>query len=655
MRPVGGVLALLAAALGIFLALNHPLWPVGLTVAFVIWSVAVYWRPLLWLFVLPACLPFAGFSAWTGWIGVEEFDLVVLGAVAGSHARMAFGRNRRPPAHAGAGIAVRRSPGREEIGLLLLMGWSLIALARGLLDAGGLPLGWFQGYEEPLNSLRVGKSLLFVMLLLPSLRGLVERWPRLAGRCLAAGLASGLAGVSLAIVGERIGYPGLLDFSTPYRSTAWFWEMHVGGAAVDAFLALTVPFAVHAVVQARSRWRWLLAALLAMVAGYACLTTFSRGLYLGLGVSLIVLGALLASRRATAAALTSTGPGWRWWGNRLLLLGIAIEVVAVVGFGDFMGSRLSVGERDLGGRMAHWREGLSLLRSPAEGLFGRGLGRFPADYSQTVPGRQMPGRLRLIDAADGRHLRLFAGHQAGRSRSAFELLQRLPGPVAGTYTVTLDARAPQPTKFAVGLCHQHLLYAAACVQATHAVANADWRSVSLSLDAGDGLRSGWPVPVFFQLHLLGSVDFIDIDNLRVVDALGRQMLANGGFADGLSQWFFAGRHYFVPWHVDSLFLETLIDQGAIGLSLLIALLVMAMARLLRGPAAEHALSPYLLAALLACAVVGVFSSLLDMPRAAFLFHLLLCYSLLVARRVPEVLLKASPASAKIPREIPHSV
>jgi hypothetical protein len=641
-RTVCGVLALLAAALGSFLALNHPLWPAGLAAAFLVWSIAVCRRPLNWLFVLPACLPFAGFSAWTGWIGVEEFDLVVLGAVAGSHARMAFGRNRRlPPARASTGIAVRRSPGRVEICLLLLVGWSLVALARGLLDAGGLPLGWFQGYEEPLNSLRVGKSLLFVVLLLPSLAGLVERWPRLAGRCLAAGVASGLAGVSLAIVGERIGYPGLLDFSTPYRSTALFWEMHVGGAAVDAFLALAVPFAVHAVVSARSRCRWLLAALLAMVAGYACLATFSRGLYLGLGVSLLVLAALLAGRRAASAE------PWRRWGNRLLLLGIAIEAVAVVGFGDFMGSRLSVGERDLGGRMEHWREGLSLLRNPAEGLFGRGLGRFPANYSQTVPGRQIPGRLRLIDDADGRHLRLLAG-QDGRSRSAFELLQRLPGPVTGAYTVTLDVRAPQPTKFAVGLCHQHLLYAAACVQATHALANAEWQSVSLSLAAGKALRSGWPVPVFFQLRLLGPVDFIDVDNLRVIDALGRQMLANGDFANGLSQWFFAGRHYFVPWHVDSLFLETLIDQGAIGLSLLLALLSMALARLLRGPAAEHALAPYLLAALLACAVVGVFSSLLDMPRSAFLFHLLLCYSLLVARRAPETLLKASPSPAKIP-------
>jgi hypothetical protein len=57
---------------------------------------------------------------------------------------------------------------------------------------------------------------------------------------------------------------------------------------------------------------------------------------------------------------------------------------------------------------------------------------------------------------------------------------------------------------------------------------------------------------------LGEV--IDLDKLHLFDATGRQLLHNGDFSDGLSRWFFAGRHYFVPWHIDNLFLEMLIDQ-----------------------------------------------------------------------------------------------
>ena len=59
--------------------------------------------------------------------------------------------------------------------------------------------------------------------------------------------------MGLLVLGERAAYPGLLDFSQPYRTTAAFWEMHVGGGAIDAYLALATPFAVWALISARSR------------------------------------------------------------------------------------------------------------------------------------------------------------------------------------------------------------------------------------------------------------------------------------------------------------------------------------------------------------------------------------------------------------------
>ena len=63
MIPLYGALAILSAAMATFIALNHPLWPALLAVALVVWSVAVCLRPLLWLAVLPACLPLAGADA----------------------------------------------------------------------------------------------------------------------------------------------------------------------------------------------------------------------------------------------------------------------------------------------------------------------------------------------------------------------------------------------------------------------------------------------------------------------------------------------------------------------------------------------------------------------------------------------------------------
>jgi hypothetical protein len=89
-RLLHGTLAILAAMLGVFLARHHPLAPRLLVCLVVAWGLAVCLRPAIWLFVLPAALPIAGLSAWTGWIGVEEFDLLALGAASGCYARMAL-------------------------------------------------------------------------------------------------------------------------------------------------------------------------------------------------------------------------------------------------------------------------------------------------------------------------------------------------------------------------------------------------------------------------------------------------------------------------------------------------------------------------------------------------------------------------------------
>jgi len=46
--------------------------------------------------------------------------------------------------------------------------------------------------------------------------------------------------------------------------------------------------------------------------------------------------------------------------------------------------------------------------------------------------------------------------------------------------------------------------------------------------------------------------------------------------------------------------------------------------------------------------VGVFSSLLDMPRSAFLFHLLLCSALFLGRPAAEEVSTAAPAPPRKP-------
>ena len=64
----------------------------------------------------------------------------------------------------------------------------------------------------------------------------------------------GLGGAALSVLWERLAFTDLLNFSSDYRVTGLFWEMHIGGAALDGFLALTVPFVARDLVRA-PRWK----------------------------------------------------------------------------------------------------------------------------------------------------------------------------------------------------------------------------------------------------------------------------------------------------------------------------------------------------------------------------------------------------------------
>jgi len=305
---VGAVCAAVAAASaagGLALAANYPL---SIPLAIALWcagaAVAAV-RPRAWLFALPALLPVIGLMPWTGWMTVEELDLVVLAAAAGGYASRAV-------VHFGAGeLRVERAGPRPAVPLLLLaFGVSVaVSLLRGVADAGGWQWGWWQGYHEPMNSVRLAKPFFLCLLLWPLWRAAVRAEPERAARRVAQGLAAGLALTGLLVLWERVAYTGLLDFSTDYRVSALFWEMHVGGAALDGFLALTMPFALLALQRARSPQRWALAAAGLLLGAYACLATFSRIVYVAVPLSLALMLGLQVLQRRRAGAAGAAGAG----------------------------------------------------------------------------------------------------------------------------------------------------------------------------------------------------------------------------------------------------------------------------------------------------------------------------------------------------------
>lgn len=682
----GAVLALGCLALALWLAAYHPLapfWAVGAVLACA--AAAARWRGF-WLVAVPAALPWLDFSPWTGWLVTSEFDLLLLAVFAGSYARLAWrpvasAESRAPAAVATIEGAPQRAapaaaapPDRPLTLLLVALALSgLIGLARGFIDAGGTGSGWFQGYADPLNTLRVGKSLWLGLLTVPLARAALLRDPGAAAARLACGMLLGLGVLAGSVLWERLAYPGLFDFDQVYRATGLFWEMHVGGGAIDGYLALAMPFAWWALATARRRWQRLGALVLAVLLVYACIATFSRNVYLAVALPALAL-ALAAWLRPLQRGAAWAGPGRatsgktgsqlpqqehvadaafipvehrdasartrRPAGSHLgLSIWLALALLALAlpnwGAGSFLLNRMEDTGRVFGARLAHWEHALALLRDDPAWLAGIGLGRFPTHYAAASRQSQFPLRIdwrALSDGqgASGAAVKLRAARGLDLPPTTFALTQRVPVVAGARYQVELRARATTPSIVVAAVCERQLLYDWGCQYTAIPVAPTQelWVHQVRLLRGAVFRAQPWYAPrlAMFSLAVLNAGAEVEITDVRLTARGPADLIANGNFAQQLAHWFPAAQYHFLPWHADSLYLETLIESGWIGLLLLGALLALALQRLWRSAGQPSGLPRFLAASLGGLMLAGLFGSVMDAPRVAFLFYLLALFA-----------------------------
>jgi hypothetical protein len=806
-RALSAIAAGGCGALGLGLACHYPISPAWVSAAFVAFAAIFYTSKDSWLLVVPALLPAIGLASWTGWLTFEEFDMLVLAAAAAGYARNAL-RPLTGGSAAGTTADAREARRRSRISavatllIALFAISSIAALVRGLYSASPSPLGWWHGYHDPLNSLRIFKSYGLVLLMAPLLAGAIKRDPEEFSDKAALGLAMGLALAALAVVWERAAFPGLLDFSADYRATGFFWEMHVGGAALDGFIALTLPLAVWHVQRAPNLLRFSLSALVLTLGAYACVLTFSRGLYAAVLVSLalglvlqlrqgdigsrpsmarlffhiasfaavagalsylafrsggyrslaalfgvfvvsllqarltrrmtwsqsilaLVAGVVLAGLGFWAAALVQKGvyivfaiafccavglslgssdaSGKRvlalacyvWtaiaaalvtlnWGGRIAFVDSACALLVVSGLalwnavspkplwperprtialtmggaallaaivtafsaGAYIGGRFASSEHDLQGRIQHWADGLRLLDG-ADWLVGKGLGRFPASYFYGVADSAFPGSYRIVDDGRGPFMSLGGPRHVLGSGELFRIAQRMSVAPAGTYTLTLDARADQTTGLYVEICEKHLLYIGGCAIKMVEVkaSKAAWQRLVVPLDGSVFTGGPWYAPrlAFFSMAVQSKGHLVAIDNVQVTGPDGTSRISNGDFSGGMAHWFFTSDKHHLPWHIKNLYLDVLFDQGIIGLGAFVLLVAGALVRLTVGRARAHPLAPFIAASIAGFLVVGFFDSLVDVPRVAFLFYMMVFIGLLL--RAPAAGSSTSSTSA----------
>ena len=609
-------LAILSAALTFsgYAVATFPTYRLALA-ALLVAAAAVVWSHPHWLLaVVVGALPVLDLAPWSGRFFIDEFDLLLLVVTAVGNTRIA--RRHR---------ATRDTDGDGLLTLLIgLLATSFaVSALRGALPWPASDANTLASYFSPLNALRIAKGCAWSVVILALVRRQVAA-RREVTTPLAWGMVTGLALSVAFIAWERSVFPGLFDFAADYRVTGPFSAMHTGGAYIECFLAVALPFLLLLIVRSSS---WLVrvsGTLLLLGTTYALMVTFSRGGYMAFAVALILFVFFMLFRSRT------------WKRNALFAVALGVVLLAVawpVFTGTYAQSRLATIGNDFDVRQRHWREALETRPGDwATTLLGVGLGRFPENTYLFSGATGRTATYQFRNEAGNPYLRL----RSGSSLYFEQLVSVVPGQ---RYMLTLDARSEQPNaSLTVPLCEKWLLTAYNCSWNRIKLGNPDnqgsraasggWRHFEVTVRTERFRNDRWHArrPIKLALYNGASDTVIDVDNVRLVrvgDASAENQLRNGDFSDGIDHWFFSVDNH-LQWHTKSLPVAVLYDQGwfgvlAFGLLALRATILTA-TRAWRGDLDAAAM----FAALSAFLSIGVFDTLIDAPR--FLMLLLLIVS-----------------------------
>lgn len=590
-RPVAVAfcLALLAGVLH-----GYPLGPAWLGAALLAWCAVLYRWPHAWLLLVPAALPVCDLSPWTGRFFLDEFDALLAATV------LMLAWRGAPASAPGWRMS---APARACLLLFCLSTCAAVAIGAWPFRAPGL--NGLNHYYSPYNGARLAKGLAWALLLWPELRAALAADVAKTQHRFALGMGLGVLAAALGVLAERAAFPGVFDFDQGYRAVGLFFAMHTGGAYIEAYFALALPFLAWWTLGSRGGARLAGAAMFALGL-YALLVTYARAGYLAAALAMLVL-ALAGRVRARAALLAA------------LLALLAWSVTQ----GAAMQQRYARTGYDLAVRAAHWIDAARMMETrPGSWLTGMGLGRYPATYFLHSGEGIAPSYLALHGGGGNTWLALAAGDPLYLE----QLVDLRPG---RRYHLSFRARSADPDAgLRAPVCEKWLLYSARCAWQTILVGDTGgaWRDFSASFIAPGRMERRIPRPLKLSLFSQAEGSALDLDDLSLRGDDGRELLRNGDFEQGLDRWLFASDNH-MPWHLENTWLQLAFEQGLPGLAAFGALLLCAQRALARRLRAREPFAPALAAALAAFLALSLLDSLFDFPRLATLVYLILIYTL----------------------------
>ena len=614
LAPVHGhllhrLLAVMLLGIVVMAVANYPLHATVLGLGLAAYTVLLWRRPALWLFCVPALLPLMNFSPWTGWLFVDELDLVVLTSVAMN--LWTWSPMKNP-------VTI---PTSIKLLIIFLMTGYLVSMAIGLFPLQAIDANVFADYYSSYNALRVGKGMLWAVLLLPLMMKTMED-PSRAERYFTLGMLAGLVGVIVVTLWERWTFPGLLNFYSEFRTAAMFYEMHTGGASIDAYLAATLPFIAACFLIWRNFTGYICGITLFGLGLYAFFVTFSRIDFVAFALSALIL----------FAGFMRSGWSERRFYTVTITLAVVMALVLIpVLRGPYIQSRFATVSEDLDARLDHWKEALDIKSDDIlTSVFGMGLGSYPRATYLYHLGKGMPQTFRYVHDRGNTFLHL------GTGDSNLYILQNVALTQPGKYLIEASIRTENTTGTLVALlCEKTLLYSLKCESATLRSVSKErrWTDVQASIDVGEIGQVGHRArPVTFSIYNFNDKhnpeknSSVDIDNIRLIDQAGVDIMANGDFSQGQARWFFTVDDH-MSWHIKNMWINILFEQGWCGLALMTILIIYTLKKLGKAAWSGSALPLIILSSLSGFLVVGLSDSLFDAPRLTLLFWMLVFFSL----------------------------
>ncbi|MDT8426765.1 MAG: VanZ family protein [Methyloprofundus sp.] len=598
-NPIAKSIASLILALLIWKITDYPNSAIALMAALILYAIILSKYPQAWLMVIPALLPITDLSPWTGRLFFAEFDYFIILTFAIS---LWYGRCKSP-------LAIIK-----PVALFLLAIYAFcyfISLLKGLFPLQAIDANAFANYYSSYNSLRVAKGLIWTILFLPLL-AYTQQHEKQFKSYFSYGILAGLTAVVLSGIWERFVFTGLFDYSSDFRLTSTFYSMHTGGAPLDAYLLLSIPFISILLIEAKNIvLRTFVIPLLFSASLYTLLVTYSRGTYIAFVFACISLiaGLFFCYKKHILSH----------WQKTLWLPLFVVIIIAVarpILQGSFIQHRFSQAIQEVDTRSNHWLNSLHMMDDNVlTTLFGMGLGAFPRTYAWNSFADQVPASFLIQQEKNDRYLQLGSG--------APVYIEQMIAISADTdYQLKLDYRMlTKHSRLTVSICEKAIQHAFECqvIPLIPQQNNTQWQHFTHTINTqsiGQTLR-----PVKLILHNSQTDAAIDIKNISLSTQDKNNLIKNGTFAKGMDHWFFTADNH-IPWRTENLWVQILFDQGWLGLISFNLILLYAFIHLLRQLLNHDYYAAMTLTSLIGFLIVSIIDSTLNQPTISLLFFMI---------------------------------